>query len=345
MENEIKKKELNSLLIGFLILSSICSIVHSITTGVSNLMWFDKGSEYLAFIPTFFTIINAFIIIYFIVLKRNIAGVWIFFGMLFLQFLSFIYMDGKSLDYAFLFVITRVVMLSLVLLLREDGESAWKTLLRKENQKTDLKNESIVEINNEETNPIVKYLTYALTGVVFIVMIIVIWGLLSNGDKTAQVNVGAQLSNTENALNTSDNIPFTYQGVSFDYSNKWEIEKKVIQEDYGYQVFCDGVDGDVSIVITWFNTELDPREWINSTLTSDNSSFIISNVVPISKTDFKGFDAFMTDYDVEVLGEKMYGQTTAFNTKDKSFTITKLADSIIKLYTELKVIENSLMIE
>lgn len=51
------------MLIGFLILTSIVSIVHSITIAITNLILFYNGSEYLAFIPTFLTIINAYIII------------------------------------------------------------------------------------------------------------------------------------------------------------------------------------------------------------------------------------------------------------------------------------------
>lgn len=87
--------------------------------------------------------------------------------------------------------------------------------MKKENQKTDTKNESVVEINNENTNSIVKYITYALVGVVLLVMIIVIWGNLSSGVRNAQGDAGAKLSITSNKLNDNDRGTSILQGKMY----------------------------------------------------------------------------------------------------------------------------------
>lgn len=129
LNNEIKEKELNSFLTTLLVIVSIGSIIQSITTAASNAIWLDKGSLYLVFIPIIATIINAFFIIHFIVLKKDIIGVWLFFGMLFIQFVLFTSIGGKTFEYAFIFAFTRAIFFSLILLLRKDGEFAWETLM------------------------------------------------------------------------------------------------------------------------------------------------------------------------------------------------------------------------
>ena len=91
------------------------------------------------------------------------------------------------------------------------GKNYWK----RKTKKLILKNESVVEINNENTNSIVKYITYALVGVVLLVMIIVIWGNLSSGVRNAQGDAGAKLSITSNKLNDNDRGTSILQGKMY----------------------------------------------------------------------------------------------------------------------------------
>lgn len=160
LNKKINEKELNSFITFFLVLVSIGSIIKSITSGISNSLWLDEGSEYVAFIPTIITIINAFLIIYFIVLKKDIVGVWLFFAMLAVQFTVFVY-NGTSPEYAFIFVLTRAAFLSLILLFRKNGEFAWKTLMRNETsvekdptQESDSNKFTSTEFNNQYSGSI-----------------------------------------------------------------------------------------------------------------------------------------------------------------------------------------------
>lgn len=163
------RKELNQFLIIYLVFTSIGSVTKSISDGLGFLRLLEQGSEYLAYILIVATVINAFVIIYFIVYKKDILGVWLFYGLIFIEFVLLLSLYGEVTHMAFIWAISRAVLFSLILFLRRNGESAWKTLNRKETQVIHSN-----EVDEEEFNPIWKYITYALTGMVVVVMIIAI---------------------------------------------------------------------------------------------------------------------------------------------------------------------------
>lgn len=173
MENKLNtgfksnQGELNQFVIIYLVLTSIASVINSISTGITQLRILEPGSEYLAYILIFGTVINAFVVIYFIVYKKDIIGVWLFFGLLLVELIILISLHGESVQKAIIWAVSRVVVLSLVLLLRKNGESAWKLLSRRENQINEVE-----ELDDEYFNPIWKYITYTLTGILVVVMII-----------------------------------------------------------------------------------------------------------------------------------------------------------------------------
>lgn len=176
LNTQIKKKELNGLLTLLLGIIAIVSVVKSITSTLSILKVIEESSKYLAFIPLIGTIINAFIIFYFILYKKTIVGVWLFFGMCLLSFIVSISIDEKNFGSAIGFLLGQIVFFSLLLLIRQDGESAWKTLNRKDTS-TKTKEYQITnsnEFNDQAIKPIWSIITYILTGILFILMIIAI---------------------------------------------------------------------------------------------------------------------------------------------------------------------------
>lgn len=166
---ELNQGELNQFVSIYLVLTSIGSVINSIASGIGRLRILESGSEYLAYILILGTVINAFVVIYFIVYKKDIIGVWLFFGLLFIELIMLLSLYGESSLKAIIWAVSRVVVLSLVLLLRKNGESAWKTLSRRVN-----KIDEVEELDDEYCNPIWKYITYTLTGILVLVMIIAV---------------------------------------------------------------------------------------------------------------------------------------------------------------------------
>lgn len=149
--------------------------------------------------------------------------------------------------------------------------------------------------------------------------------------------------------NVVDNISFSYKGVSFDYPDNWKVEKEEIQKDLAYQINCEkkGFDSADAIFIQWFNIELEPREYIELMIESmkEQPTHKNANIKPIHTTIYKGSHAVRTDFELKLFGEMFYGQITAYNSNNKAILIMKQTDSIFKLDSEFKVIENSLIIE
>lgn len=134
-KNEIRKKELNRFLVFLFIFSSIYSINISIANGLKIYKFLDEGLKYIAYLPVTATSINVFVALYFILHKKTIVGVWLFFGLQFIYVLlsTFITPINNYAQPLYLEIsISKVAFVSLILLLRKNGESAWKTLSRKE---------------------------------------------------------------------------------------------------------------------------------------------------------------------------------------------------------------------
>lgn len=178
---KIKEKELNQFIIIFLVLTTIASVFKSIGDEISHLEVLDRGSEYLAYILIMGTIINAFAVIYFIVYKKHIVGVRWFFGLLIIELYILNVYYGESIQVVFISATTKAILLSLILLLRRNGESAWKTLMRDDGEspyKIFMRNENQTtdsnKLDDEEFNPIWKFIAYTLSAILVVIMIIAI---------------------------------------------------------------------------------------------------------------------------------------------------------------------------
>ncbi len=159
--------------------------------------------------------------------------------------------------------------------------------------------------------------------------------------------------NTNNISRTyksnEQNIPFSYQGISFEYPDDWKVEKEELQQDLAYQINCEkkGSNSSEIISITWLNMEMEPREMIQNTIEGmkEVPTHKNSNIKPIFTTVFKGYDAVKADFDLVLFGEKYYGRVISFNSNDKTILILKQTDNLDKLDSEFKIVENSLEIK
>jgi hypothetical protein len=83
-------------------------------------------------------------------------------------------MDESNFGTAIGLCLGQIIIFSLLLLLRRNGESAWKTLNRKDLPINIKENQSLNESYDQAINPIWPIITYILTGIVIILMIIAI---------------------------------------------------------------------------------------------------------------------------------------------------------------------------
>ncbi len=154
---------------------------------------------------------------------------------------------------------------------------------------------------------------------------------------------------SRNYNNSVQNLPFSYQGISFEYPDNWKVEKEELQQDLAYQINCEkkGINSSEIISITWINMEMEPREMIQNTIEGmkEEPTHKNSNVKPIYTTVYKGLDAVKSDFDLVLFGEKYFGRIISFNSDGKTILILKQSDNINKLDSEFKIVENSLRIE
>ena len=144
------------------------------------------------------------------------------------------------------------------------------------------------------------------------------------------------------------NKTVSYAGVTFSYSNNWEIEMEEYEGGL-YRIYCEkqGISASETFSIVWASVEIDPIEWIQGTIEEIKSEPAFKNVntKSIKSYRFKNYDAFSMDYYGKIFDEKYYGRIISFKDGKKSVLIIKYSDSEYKIDTEFGVIENSLKIE
>lgn len=177
--------------------------------------------------------------------------------------------------------------------------------------------------------------------------------LLFNSANTELIETLESLNSKNNIssiLNKeTQNLQFSYQGISFEYPDNWIVEKEVVEQDFLYQINCKkkDINSPDIISITWVKMEVEPQETIQNTIErmKDELIFKNSNVKPIYSITYLGYDAVKCDFDFVFLNEKSFGRIISFNSNGKTILIIKHTDDLNKLDSEFKTIENSLKIE
>lgn len=140
--NEVKEKELNSIVIIILTITVFTSLFHSIANSIEIYDILPHTQKYIAYLSPIGTTVNMFSIFYFIIHKKSIVGVWVFYSIHIIGVLLLLTpFNNYAMPNLIPITIGKMFWFSVVLLLRKNGESGWKTLIRKEKY--------IVIINNE----------------------------------------------------------------------------------------------------------------------------------------------------------------------------------------------------
>lgn len=140
--NEIKEKELNSFVIIILAITAFSSLFQSVANSLQIYRILPHTQKYIAYLSPIGTAINMFGIFYFIIHKKSIIGVWIFYSIHITGILLLLTpFSNYAIPNLIPITIGKMFWFSVLLLLRKNGEPAWKTLSRKEDY--------LVRINNE----------------------------------------------------------------------------------------------------------------------------------------------------------------------------------------------------
>lgn len=138
---------------------------------------------------------------------------------------------------------------------------------------------------------------------------------------------------------------FSFKGLSFSYPDNWEVLKEIIEHDFAYQIICEkkGINSDEIICITWYMMETPLIELIEYTLEGimEEPSHKNSTVGSISNEEFNGEPCKSVRYSNRFMGESVCGQLMAFNVQGSTFLIIKQSDTMPKLVSEFKIMEES----
>lgn len=136
-----------------------------------------------------------------------------------------------------------------------------------------------------------------------------------------------------------------YHGLNFSYPSNWKIETEETTEYEYYSVTCSNPAATSLSTFRsdWVKTEIQEKDFINDIITSFKEESLIKNqkFSPIEEHTFQQFKAEACDYSLTMLGEPIFGRIISFHTNGYSVLIIIQSDSIDKINTEFKVIENS----
>lgn len=176
-KNEIKEKELNSIVIIILTITAFSSLFHSIVNSIEIYDSLANIHKYIAYISPIGTAVNVFAILYFILHKKSIVGAWIFYSIHIIGILLLLTpFSNYAIPNLIPITIGQMFWFSLVLLIRKNGESGWVTLRRKDKSLVRINNEIIEskEFHNKKQTSSAQTIIYILTGVVVVLMIIAV---------------------------------------------------------------------------------------------------------------------------------------------------------------------------
>jgi hypothetical protein len=168
-----------------------------------------------------------------------------------------------------------------------------------------------------------------------------------NEIKNERNNFKSNYTNKDNDSLSSENSIFTvnFKGVSIKYPSNWIAEKEVLQEGLAFYIDCTkkGLKSSETFSVVWMKIKQTPLERIKETIeefkNTENANFVFDT--KIESTEFNGLKAKSTYYSVSDLDNMFYGKMTTFNYKSYSFLYFIQSDSLSKLKSEFKTIEEN----
>lgn len=133
---EKENNEFSCLLVAIISIGSVISVFRAFAFSLTTQT--HLGNIFTSWFPFIGTVLNVFFLIYLVLNKKNILGVWFFYIMCGLTFIISSTVNGFNPNEPLLQFFIKAATLSLLLFLRNNGKSAWALLLEKSNSDNEL---------------------------------------------------------------------------------------------------------------------------------------------------------------------------------------------------------------
>lgn len=140
----------------------------------------------------------------------------------------------------------------------------------------------------------------------------------------------------------------SYFGVSLLYPNGWTVEKESLINDCYNMILYHNFDDDSFNIISlvWVKDDVDINKMILNAIEGMRGADITVDILnDIHDSKFRGSDCRTTDGKLSASETSWYGRFTAFKLNGYSVLMMKQAESLEKLETNFKIIENSFKVE
>lgn len=207
---------------------------------------------------------------------------------------------------------------------------------------------TLIHKDHRSTNKKRKIIFLFISFVVILSLLIIFWETQESVDKYYSGGLINNTFSTQRKIEHNECASFNYEGLSFFYPSQWSIEKKVLQ-DNGFQVICDNkeLNSSEAISIGWVQAVRSPKEMIEATIEAIKKKLFYNNtkIGRLYDFDFKGNNGIAVDFRGLYLEDSICGRIEAFVMNGNTVMIMKQSNSMRKLDSEFKIIENSFNIK
>lgn len=143
-------------------------------------------------------------------------------------------------------------------------------------------------------------------------------------------------------------IQDNFYGISFNYTDNWELEKEVEEENYLYSVSLIKKGNSMEIVsVSLIKESLDPELCIGGVVEDlkTDPNYKNSKFHPIQETTYNNLPAYHAFYEVRLYGLKIHGEIISFTDGIKTMILIKQAGSRESLKESFWVIEEGLRMD
>lgn len=176
--------------------------------------------------------------------------------------------------------------------------------------------------------------------------------VLLAGGITVLLYVSGAISNRydfKSEVNSPRAVKISFEGLTFDCSDNWNVQPLVIEEGVSFQVICEhkGMHSQQAFVVIVIKGLIDPEEWLDESvaLLKEEETFKKAYFFETVEEDFQDETAWVRRFQGEIAGIKYYGRLTAFFRGENTLLVMKQAGSLSSLVNDFEMMESTLRME
>lgn len=153
----------------------------------------------------------------------------------------------------------------------------------------------------------------------------------------------------KNELESPRALKISYEGLTFDCSENWDVQPELIEAGVSFQVVCQhkGMHSQQVFMVIVIKGLIDPEEWLDEsvTLLQQDETYQKAYFFKTNREDFQEEEAWVRRFKGEIAGVQYYGRMTAFFRGEHTLMILKQSNSLSSLVNDFALMENSLRME